>query len=127
MDMKILLPLKDAAVQEMAVVLKDRACNDISNPGSSSPVFSEQRFKLLVQDGGDLIGILDFEGNYTYVSPTSTSVLGIAPEEFIGKNAFSFIHSEDKGKVQRIFENLQNVKQVSIEPFRFLHKNGNWR
>jgi PAS domain-containing protein len=33
---------------------------------------SERRFKALVQEGYDLIGILDAEGNYTYVSPTST-------------------------------------------------------
>jgi PAS domain-containing protein len=37
---------------------------------------SERRFKALVQEGYDLIGILDAEGNYTYVSPTST-ILGI--------------------------------------------------
>jgi PAS domain-containing protein len=30
---------------------------------------SERRFKALVQEGYDLIGILDAEGNYTYVSP----------------------------------------------------------
>jgi PAS domain-containing protein len=38
---------------------------------------SERRFKALVQEGYDLIGILDAEGNYTYVSPTSTAILGI--------------------------------------------------
>jgi PAS domain-containing protein len=31
---------------------------------------SERRFKALVQEVYDLIGILDAEGNYTYVSPT---------------------------------------------------------
>jgi PAS domain-containing protein len=36
---------------------------------------SERRFKALVQEGYDLIGILDAEGNYTYVSPTSTAIL----------------------------------------------------
>jgi hypothetical protein len=36
----------------------------------------ERRFKALVQEGYDLIGILDAEGNYTYVS-TSTAILGI--------------------------------------------------
>jgi PAS domain-containing protein len=38
---------------------------------------SERRFKALVQEGYDLIGILDAEGNYTYVSPTSTAILGL--------------------------------------------------
>jgi PAS domain S-box-containing protein len=48
----------------------------------------------LVQEGYDLIGILDAEGNYTYVSPTST-ILGITPEEFIGRNALEFVHQDD--------------------------------
>jgi PAS domain-containing protein len=33
--------------------------------------------KLWFKRGYDLIGILDAEGNYTYVSPTSTAILGI--------------------------------------------------
>jgi PAS domain-containing protein len=56
---------------------------------------SERRFKALVQEGYDLIGILDAEGNYTYVSPTSTAILGITPEEFIGRNALEFVHQDD--------------------------------
>jgi PAS domain S-box-containing protein len=55
---------------------------------------SEQRFKALVQEGYDLIGILDAEGNYTYVSPTSTAILGYS-EEFIGRNALEFVHQDD--------------------------------
>jgi PAS domain S-box-containing protein len=35
---------------------------------------SEQRFKALVQDGSDLVTILDPIGNYKYVSPTSKSI-----------------------------------------------------
>ena len=46
---------------------------------------SEQRFKSLVQEGSDLIRILDVKGNFIYVSPTSASILGMEPEEFIGK------------------------------------------
>jgi PAS domain-containing protein len=39
-------------------------------------MLKSERFKALVQEGYDLIGI-DAEGNYTYVSPTSTAILGI--------------------------------------------------
>lgn len=88
---------------------------------------SEQRFKSLVQDGADLIGILDLSGNYSYVSPTSITVLGMLPEEFIGKNAFTFIHEDDLESVMSNFSRLATEKRINIGPFRFRHKNGNWR
>lgn len=88
---------------------------------------SERRFKSLVQNGSDLIAILDFEANYLYVNDNSTQILGISPEEFIGENAFSFIHPEDKERVLAEFSKIQNSKKIAISPFRFIHKDGSWR
>ena len=80
---------------------------------------SERRFRALVQDGADLIGILDIEGNYIYVSPTSETILGIPPEDFIGKNAFDFIHPNDKERVYDEFMSLSTKKKLKIKAFRF--------
>ena len=88
---------------------------------------SQQHFQSLVQDGADLIAILDMEGNYMYVSPTSIRVLDMPPEEFIGKNAFSFIHPEDADRVQAGFSSLNTEKRINLAPFRFRDKSGNYR
>lgn len=88
---------------------------------------SEKRFKGLVQNGSDLIAILDFEGIYSYVSPTSATVLGTAPEEFIGKNAFDFIHPDDKESAYIGLSRLKDEKRVTVKPFRFKHGDGSWR
>lgn len=80
---------------------------------------SEQRFKALVQDGSDLVAILDAAGNYKYVSPTSKSILGVDPELLIEKNAFDFIHADDKEKVISQFGLLNEQKRIKISPFRF--------
>lgn len=88
---------------------------------------SEQRFKTLVQDGSDLIAILNTDGKYLYVSPTSQSVLGTPPEEYLGKNAFDFIHPDDKAAVIGGFEQVSIEQRVELAPFRFLHKDGSWR
>ena len=88
---------------------------------------SEHRFKSLVQNGSDLIGIITEMGEYCYVSPTSKHLLGFDAEYFIGKNAFDFIHPEDQ---QRTFEELQKIvgqQIVELPPFRFQHANGEWR
>ena len=88
---------------------------------------SEKRFKSLVQEGSDLIGILDSKANYQYVSPTSTTVLDIPPEDFIGKNAFEFIHPDDKEAVYASIVRIKHEKQLTIKPFRFKHGDGSWR
>lgn len=88
---------------------------------------NENRFKALVQEGSDLIGILDLDGNYTYVSPTSTSIFGIAPENFIGKNAFDFIHPDDREKTLQFLQKIIEEKIVKVEPFRFQNGKGEWR
>ncbi|WP_316810294.1 PAS domain S-box protein [Pedobacter heparinus] len=87
---------------------------------------SEQRFKALVQDGSDLVAILDPDANYKYVSPTSKSILGIDPEQFIGKNAFDFIHREDLEQVISQFRLLSEQKRVKIRPFRFKGIDGHY-
>ena len=88
---------------------------------------SEQRFKALVQDGSDLIGIMDTAGNYLYVSPTSKSILGIDADFFIGKNAFDFIHEEDKERVIMQFQLLSSKKRIKIAPFRFSNLDNKYR
>jgi len=88
---------------------------------------SEQRFKALVQEGSDLIGILDAEGNYSYVSPTSTAILGIAPEEFIGRNALDFIHPDDVERTLASLQKIANENKVIVEPFRFQNHKKEWR
>lgn len=88
---------------------------------------SEHRFKALVQEGSDLIGILDEEGNYKYVSPTSTAILGIPPDDFIGKNAFDFIHPEDKERTFGFLTQIFDNDNVQVEPFRFQNSQGEWR
>ena len=88
---------------------------------------SEQRFKGLVQEGGDLIAILDENGDYIYASPTSVSVLGFTQEDFKNRNAFDFIHPDDLPKVQKEFAKIEQQKRIEISGFRFKHKNGDWR
>ncbi|WP_424494851.1 PAS domain S-box protein [Salinimicrobium sp. GXAS 041] len=88
---------------------------------------SEKKFKALVQEGADLIAILDKIGNFTFTSGTSTSALGVAPAEFIGENVFDFIHPDDKERVTKAFTLLKEQKQIKTEPFRFRNKNGDWR
>ncbi|WP_405384559.1 PAS domain S-box protein [Maribacter sp. LLG6340-A2] len=84
---------------------------------------SERRFKSLVQDGSDLIAILDTGANFEYVSPTSTRILKTTPEEFLHTNAFDYVHPDDYDEVLKQFYEILEVPQTKIRPFRFKIKN----
>ena len=88
---------------------------------------SEQRFKDLVQEGSDLIGIIDKNGKYTYISPTSTTILGIEPKEIIGKKALDFVHPDDLERVLSSLKKIKTEKKLVLEPFRLQNKKKEWR
>ncbi len=88
---------------------------------------NERRFKALVQDGSDMIAILDDQANYKYVSPTSLRVLGYLPEKLVGRNAVDYMHEEDRARVYSELADLDDKEQVLIKPYRFKDINGNWR
>lgn len=88
---------------------------------------NEFKYKALVQEAFDLVGVLDINGNYNFVSDSSEKVLGVPSEDFIGKNAFDFIHPEDKERVMEEFTGLETQKKIRIAPFRFGDADGEWR
>jgi PAS domain S-box-containing protein len=83
---------------------------------------SEQRFRSLVQEGSDLIAIVDSEGNYFYVSPTYKR-LGLAPENMLGKNIFDVLHKDDVEGLRKQFFSLEPGTSLHIPPFRRLGRN----
>lgn len=88
---------------------------------------SEQRFKALVQEGSDLYAIIDKQGNYIYMSPSSTSIIGIPPEVFIGKNAFEYLHPDDVEKAQENLKKVITQDKVIMELYRAKNLKNEWR
>ena len=88
---------------------------------------SEQKFRALVQEGSDLIGILDIDGYYSFVSENYKDIVGFKPSDLVGKNAYHFIHPDDIKRVREQFFQLKEQKQVKISPFRFRDSTGKFR
>lgn len=95
---------------------------------------TEERFRRLIENGVDLIAILDLDGSMKYVSPSHRRVLGYEDNDLLGRKAFEFIHPEDLPRVVEIF--AQGIREVQEEmqdkdtsysaEFRFRHKDGYW-
>lgn len=88
---------------------------------------SEKRFRSLVQNGSDMIKILDRNGVFTFSSPSVEKVLGYRQEEIVGQSTFDFIHPDDLQDIRHRFEIIKKMDYHEIPYFRFKNKNGDWR
>ena len=52
---------------------------------------SEARFRALVQNSTDVVAVIDEAGNYAYVSPAVSEMLGFTPEELEGTQALALL------------------------------------
>lgn len=62
---------------------------------------SESRYRFVTENAQDMIARLDVQGRYLYVSPASRRILGIAPDELVGRNGYEFVHPDDLERVSQ--------------------------
>ncbi len=100
---------------------------DKQKKAADALAISEKRFRSLVQNSSDIITILEGEGTISYESPSIERILGYEVEELIGKNAFEYVHPEDRETVESVFAAaLQTSGDAVTLEFRFRHANGSW-
>jgi PAS domain S-box-containing protein len=87
----------------------------------------EARWKAMVQEGSDLITILDLNLKYQFVSASFSAILDIEPEHLIESSALDFIHPDDHDLILKSMSYLNKVKRLELEPFRFRDGSNNWR
>ena len=88
----------------------------------------EHIFYSLIQNSSDIITILKEDGIISYESPSLKRVLGYAPDELIGRNAFELVHPDDVQNVRNAFAAvIRNPDALLSTDFRFRHKDGSWR
>lgn len=88
---------------------------------------SSKRLKALVENGSDLICIIDSAGNYIYVAESVQQILGYEPDELVGKNAFLFIHPDDHHLAATALAEVTSNRYMKLQPYRFKNKAGSWR
>ena len=87
---------------------------------------SEKRFKALVQDGSDLISIVDCNYNFIYNSPSSLTVFGKSPLEMEGTNFKDYIHEEDLEEVSSHIIKLEKEKRIQLPSYRVKNSENKW-
>ncbi|MBL0740327.1 PAS domain S-box protein [Chryseolinea lacunae] len=89
---------------------------------------SEERFRALIENSEDVVGLMEPAGRMTYVNPGVERVTGYSPEDFLVMNLESIINPENKNDYDRFFADVRNNPNKLISTsFRSRHKNGNWQ
>jgi PAS domain S-box-containing protein/putative nucleotidyltransferase with HDIG domain len=85
----------------------------------------EKRFRALIENGSDIILVVDAQGIVRFASPSSEALSGYPMEEILGKPFFFFLHPDD---TRRIVDDVQALKAMPGQrlsgDFRFLTKDG---
>lgn len=89
----------------------------------------EARFRALVENGRDVVVLLDKNLKPFYVSPTITKVLGYSREEVLQLDIMSIIHEDDQQGVVNTFQKSLDNPGQTIQDYtcRIKHKDGSWR
>lgn len=89
---------------------------------------SEKRFRSMIQNGADVIALVDRRARVLSVGPSIRSVLGYAEEEFVGQNAHGFIHPGDRKSARKSFLDLVARPGGTLRTeHRIKHRDGSWR
>lgn len=101
--------------------------NTESGSAQSQLAFSDEGFKLIIQNISDIITLINKEGKFIYNNSAITRILGYEPEELYGRNITDFIHPDDKKRISDRFKVLMYKDGIGeLIEFKFQTKSGDY-
>lgn len=82
--------------------------------------------KLVTENMIDIIGILNMEGVFTFLTPSYSLVTGYPQEEAIGSTPFELVHPEDQNYVISEFTRMIMEQIPLTVEYRYLTKGGSY-
>ena len=99
-----------------------------SEPSADS--CGDSQFRSLIETALDIVVVLNYDGTFRYLSPSTQRVIGYSPEELIGENAFAYMHPDDAREQFEVFSVIVADPDLATagdpRSFRFRHKDGHW-
>jgi len=89
---------------------------------------SEARFRALVENGLDVIFLVDSSGTVRYAGASTPLVTGYTEEEFVGRSIFDGMHPDQLADARRILaRTLENPRAILGGECLRRQKDGSWR
>ena len=88
----------------------------------------EARLRAITENITNIVAILDQEGTCQYVSPSISSIIGLAPGEVLGEPLERWIPADEINVVRSAFERAKHEpgKRIRVPDFRVAHSDGRW-
>lgn len=89
---------------------------------------SEEHFRLITENGSDLVCTQDLQGKTLYVSPSVERILGYSSQEYIAFSALDLVHPDDRALLTPVRNKpiSETYRNQPVE-YRILHKDGRYR
>lgn len=88
---------------------------------------SEQRYRLLAENSGDIVTLYNTAMQCEYASPSVQDILGMTVSEFLTVKAFSRIHPDDReGLRQFVSDAFGKSERRYVYRYRYRHKEGHY-
>jgi diguanylate cyclase (GGDEF)-like protein/PAS domain S-box-containing protein len=85
---------------------------------------SESHYRLLANNIADVVILLNGRGTLRYVSHSVEQMLGVRPDDLVGKSCFDMVHAEDREGVMAASARLNGSGAVSTAVFRTYRADG---
>ena len=85
---------------------------------------SESHYRLLADNIADVVILLNGRGTLRYVSHSVEQMLGVRPQDLVGKSCFDMVHAEDKQGLMAASARLNGSGAVSTAEFRTYRADG---
>ncbi len=87
---------------------------------------SEEKYRRIAENMGDLISWIDRDDKITYVSPSHQKILGFKPEDLYRMNIFDLPHPDDKHMVMNAYRYFMDKTPFIRGEFRCRNAEGNY-
>ena len=89
---------------------------------------NEERLRQLIENGTDVISVIDATGAIRYQSPSAFRVMGYRPEELLGHKIQEYVHPDDRTKLlEAVQRSLIGEARPAPLEYRLRHQDGTWR
>ena len=111
--------------RQVADLERELGLIDVPLPQATASDAEREAWALVADLACDLVSVHRANGDYLYASPSVTALLGWAPEQLVGRNAYEFFHPEDLERIAADHHAHEgNANQVR---YRIATADGGWR